>query len=168
MYHTIADFVTTWQDEAENTEKILSALTDESLDKRLISGLRTIAQLVWHLLETAPEMLGHTGLKIDGPEYLSKPLKTVSELIKEHQKVVKSVAHEVQTHWNNKSLHLTDQMYGEEWTRSQTLTALVDHLIHHRGQLTVFMRLAGLKVPGIYGPAKEEWAQYGMQAPNLD
>jgi len=24
------------------------------------------------------------------------------------------------------------------------------------------MRQAGLKVPGIYGPAREEWAQYGL------
>jgi uncharacterized damage-inducible protein DinB len=37
------------------------------------------------------------------------------------------------------------------------------HLIHHRGQLTVLMRQAGLKVPGVYGPAREEWAAMGMQ-----
>ena len=55
-------------------------------------------------------------------------------------------------------------MYGEKWTRAFTLGALIGHQCHHRGQVTVLMRQAGLKVPGIYGPAQEEWAVYGMPA----
>ena len=31
--------------------------------------------------------------------------------------------------------------------------------------MTVLMRQAGLKVPGVYGPAREEWAEFGMQPP---
>jgi uncharacterized damage-inducible protein DinB len=53
-------------------------------------------------------------------------------------------------------------MYGQMWVRGKTLGVLVTHQIHHRGQLTVLLRLAGLKVPGVYGPAKEEWAKMGM------
>lgn len=167
MFHTITDFINTWKEEAQNTDKILAALEDESLHKRLVPELRTIGQLVWHILETPPEMLLLTGLKIEGPDNITEPPKTVSELIKEHHRVVESVAHQVQTHWHNKSLHETDLLYGEEWTKSKTLSALIAHLIHHRGQLTVFMRLAGLKVPGIYGPSREEWAAIGMQPPVL-
>jgi uncharacterized damage-inducible protein DinB len=37
------------------------------------------------------------------------------------------------------------------------------HQCHHRGQMTVLMRQAGQKVPGIYGPAKEEWSSMGME-----
>lgn len=33
--------------------------------------------------------------------------------------------------------------------------------------MTVLMRQAGLTVPGIYGPAKEEWATFGMEAPKM-
>ena len=55
-------------------------------------------------------------------------------------------------------------MYGETWKRGRTLGALVNHQIHHRGQMTVLMRQAGLEVPGVYGPAKEEWGAYGMPA----
>jgi len=29
----------------------------------------------------------------------------------------------------------------------------------------VLMRQAGLRVPGVYGPAKEEWESYGMEPP---
>lgn len=128
-------------------------------------GLRTLRQLAWHILETPHEMLERTGLKITGTEDKDKATASVASLIEANQRVAKSVAHQVQTHWNNKTLHHTDNMYGEEWSRSKTLTVLIHHLIHHRGQMTVFMRLAGLKVPGLYGPAKEEWALFGMQQP---
>jgi len=58
-------------------------------------------------------------------------------------------------------------MYGEKWARGVTLHILLVHEIHHRGQMTVLMRQAGLKVPGVYGPAKEEWTQYKMPEPEV-
>gem|GEM_PF-5815448 len=57
-----------------------------------------------------------------------------------------------------------DNMYGEVWKKGQTLIYLLLHQTHHRGQMTVLMRQAGLKVSGIYGPAKEEWEAMGMPA----
>jgi uncharacterized damage-inducible protein DinB len=32
----------------------------------------------------------------------------------------------------------------------------INHLVHHRGQLTVYMRLNNLPVPSIYGPSADE------------
>jgi uncharacterized damage-inducible protein DinB len=32
----------------------------------------------------------------------------------------------------------------------------INHLAHHRGQLTVFLRLNEAKVPAIYGPSADE------------
>ena len=33
----------------------------------------------------------------------------------------------------------------------------LSHLAHHRGQLTVYLRLMEAKVPAIYGPSADEW-----------
>ena len=33
---------------------------------------------------------------------------------------------------------------------------VLNHMIHHRGQLSVYLRLLGAKVPGIYGPSADE------------
>jgi uncharacterized damage-inducible protein DinB len=33
---------------------------------------------------------------------------------------------------------------------------VMNHMIHHRGQLSVFLRLAGAKVPAVYGPSADE------------
>ena len=165
MFHSITEFIQIWQEEAKRTNQILSALTNESLNKQLGPHVRTLKQLAWHIIETPHELLGHTGLNITGSENREKSSTSVARLMEAHNHVINSVAHEVETHWNNKTLHQTDNMYGEIWTRSQSLTCLVCHLIHHRGQMTTLMRLAGLKVPGVYGPAKEEWVKMGMEPP---
>lgn len=167
MFHTVQDFLIMWVMEAQNTIKLLAALHGDVLTKRLIPNYRTIGQLVWHILETPKEMLEHTGLTVDGPEFRSKPPKTAGELLDMHLRVVESVARQVEKNWSDKDLEKTDMMYGEKWTRYHTLTALVHHLVHHRGQMTVLMRLAGLQVPGIYGPAREEWKDMGMEPPVL-
>ncbi len=65
---------------------------------------------------------------------------------------------------NNETLKQEFDIYGERWSADFLLTALITHQIHHRGQMTVLMRQAGLKVPGIYGPSKEEWVNYGAPA----
>ena len=33
---------------------------------------------------------------------------------------------------------------------------VMNHMIHHRGQLTVYLRLAGVAVPAVYGPSADE------------
>jgi uncharacterized damage-inducible protein DinB len=34
--------------------------------------------------------------------------------------------------------------------------SIISHIVHHRGQLTVYMRLTGIPVPSIYGPSADE------------
>jgi uncharacterized damage-inducible protein DinB len=35
-------------------------------------------------------------------------------------------------------------------------TVVMNHMIHHRGQLSVYLRLNGVPVPGMYGPSADE------------
>ncbi|NIU73596.1 MAG: hypothetical protein GWN71_08445, partial [Gammaproteobacteria bacterium] len=67
----------------------------------------------------------------------------------------------VRAGWTDETLLETDDMYGQSWTRGASAAALILHEVHHRAQLTVLVRQAGLEVPGVFGPAKEEWARYG-------
>jgi len=43
-----------------------------------------------------------------------------------------------------------------EQPRHEVITDTFSHLAHHRGQLTVYMRLLGASVPAIYGPSADE------------
>ena len=42
--------------------------------------------------------------------------------------------------------------------RGATVRGHLNHLIHHRGQLTVYLRLVDVPLPQVYGPtADERW-----------
>jgi uncharacterized damage-inducible protein DinB len=40
--------------------------------------------------------------------------------------------------------------------RHIALREMLNHLAHHRGQLTVYLRLLGAKVPAVYGPSADD------------
>ena len=40
--------------------------------------------------------------------------------------------------------------------RGETIRSTINHLIHHRGQLTVYLRLIEVPVPSLYGPTADE------------
>jgi uncharacterized damage-inducible protein DinB len=41
-------------------------------------------------------------------------------------------------------------------TKKVTIGSSLNHLVHHRGQLTVYMRMNDIPVPSIYGPSADE------------
>ena len=165
MFRKIEDFLGSWAYENEATAKILANLTDESLIQRASPDSRTLGRIAWHIVVTLPEMGGRTGLEIPGPSEDAPVPTSAEEIGARFKKAADAIAREIQSRWTDEDLAIEDDMYGQSWTRSQTLAALVNHQIHHRGQMTILMRMAGLKVPGMYGPALEEWADYGMPAP---
>ena len=50
--------------------------------------------------------------------------------------------------------------YGEEvvdtGARKAVLRNTINHFVHHRGQLTVYLRMNEIPVPGLYGPSADE------------
>ena len=40
--------------------------------------------------------------------------------------------------------------------RGATIRTTINHLVHHRGQLTVYLRLIDVPVPSMYGPTADE------------
>jgi uncharacterized damage-inducible protein DinB len=164
MLRKIEDFIKDWEYEAESTGKILNTLTDESLLQKVTPDGRSLGFLAWHLTQTLGEMLARVGLKIDAPGFDKDCPTCAAEIAAAYEKAAKSVTDEVKKNWTDETLLETDDMYGDTWARGLTLFYLIAHQAHHRGQMTVLMRQAGLPVPGVYGPAKEEWAAMGAPA----
>ena len=164
MYYKLTDFISDWTYESESTIKVFLNLTDESLSKKVHEKVRTAGKLAWHITTSIPEMMNRTGLKIESVKEDSPIPAAVSELVNAYKKVSEALITQVKADWNDESLLKEDDMYGEMWAKGKTLGILITHQVHHRAQLTILMRLLGLKVPGIYGPSNEEWAAYGMPA----
>jgi uncharacterized damage-inducible protein DinB len=164
MFRSIADFLEAWKLESEKTRALLAVLTDASLATPVSPGGRTLGRIAWHVVTTLGEMAPRAGLAVDVPGLEGPQPLHASMMSPLYQAAATAVAESVASTWNDAMLAGEIEMYGEKWTRGGALVALIAHQTHHRGQMTVLMRQAGLKVPGVYGPAKEEWAAIGMEA----
>jgi len=165
MFRKVEDFVKDWQGEMDATLRIFRALTDESLGHRVTPEGRSIGKLAWHLTQSLPEMMNRTGLVVKGPGEDEPIPASAAAIASAYEASAGSLLEQIRTQWQDDTLLELREMYGEQWANGFTLSALVKHQTHHRAQMTVLMRQAGLQVPGVYGPAREEWAQWGMPAP---
>ncbi|MFH1177287.1 MAG: DinB family protein [Acidobacteriota bacterium] len=156
MICSIAEFKKMWTAESEITARVLAALTDASLEQRVAPEDRTLGEIAWHLTTSIPEMGSHTGLSFEGPPHDAPVPDSASTIAETHKHVAWSLLDQVARDWSDATLQVKDEMYGEKWKRAFTLTVLIIHEIHHRGQVSVLMRQAGLRVPSIYGPNREE------------
>ncbi|UOF89186.1 DinB family protein [Fodinisporobacter ferrooxydans] len=167
MFQTLNGFLQSWEYEAGATQKLLDALTDASLRQEVASMDRTLGRIAWHIVTAIHEMMSRTGLQFASPGE-DGPVPTSAKVIADaYRQVNDAFVQALQTQWTDSTLKEMHNLYGEEWPNGITLMVLIRHQIHHRGQMTVLMRQAGLKVPGVYGPAREEWANLGMEAPKL-
>lgn len=166
MFTSLVHFKKSWANESESTLRVLRALTDASLGQSVGPDDRTLGRVAWHLTTTVREMMERTGLKIAGPEPEAPVPASAQAIVDGYEKAAGSLPEALDT-WTDASLQIKDEMYGDSWKRGITLFALIVHQAHHRGQMTVLMRQAGLKVPGVYGPAREEWPSMGMAAPEI-
>ena len=107
-------------------------------------------------------MVHRTGLSFDAVNDNAPIPQTAKEIYDEYKKASDNMINAIKKNWTDESLEKEVEMYGEMWKNGKTLASLVKHQAHHRGELIVVMRLAGLKVVGPYGPSKEEWANFGM------
>ena len=156
MFTTVADFLATWAHESAQTARVMSALTDDSLGQRVAEGYRSLGELAWHVVASQREIAGKTGLEYDAPTNRDPVPVRAAEIHSAYVDAAKSLAGAVQRQWTDASLRDTDEIYGRQWARGFTLSVVLSHEVHHRGQMTVLMRQAGLKVPGVYGPSADE------------
>ena len=163
MFSTIDDFLKSWKYESEATLKVFHNLTDASLAQRVTPDGRTLGFIAWHITVSMPELFGSARVPL--PVTLDKEEPSSAAAISDaYEKCARAVAEVVRVAWTDEQLRDEIPMYGMSWAKGAVLVSLIVHQAHHRGQMTVLMRQAGLKVPGVYGPAREEWAAMGIPA----
>jgi uncharacterized damage-inducible protein DinB len=114
--------------------------------------------LVW-LLTTE---LGDACTLIDQGDvsYVGKPFPGVTESISLYEKhsaaLEERVAKLDDAKWDSKARFMVDGKVVWEATLGDMLFGFLFDAIHHRGQLSSYLRPMGAKVPSIYGPSADD------------
>ena len=165
MYRRIEDFRNHWQEEVVDTLKVFDAIPDAKLGQAVSPEHRDLRRLAGHLVTSIVGLPAGMGLKVDGPQETDLPADTIKGLRGAYARAAESLLDCINA-WTDADLEIEDTMFGHLiWKRGYSLQALAMHQAHHRGQMTVLMRQAGLAVPEFYGPTKEGWAKLGMPEP---
>jgi uncharacterized damage-inducible protein DinB len=165
MYTTVDGFLREYEHESAETLKVFKALTDKSLAQPVAHDHRTLGKIAWHLAVTYPEMGAHAGITIGSLSKDAPAPDSAAKVVSAYEGVKNELIDFIKKNWKDANLTEVKNFYSMDWPVGLAMSILVRHEIHHRGQMTILMRQAGLKVPGVYGPAKEEWAGMGMQPP---
>ncbi|OGC76385.1 MAG: hypothetical protein A2Z27_01370 [candidate division Zixibacteria bacterium RBG_16_50_21] len=146
--------------EAPILAKVFKAVPEGKLDYRPHPRSRSAAELLSLMayeLKTSSEAI-ETG-KINWNE--PPPAKSVNQIVEELNKAQEELERRLkklddQT-WENKKVQLLagGQVAFEETLGEMLWTTHYD-LIHHRGQLSTYIRPMGGKVPSIYGPSADD------------
>ena len=96
----------------------------------------------------------------DGPKYKPAALNTSAELVAALDKAVAKAREALQ---NTTDAHLESPWrllaagnLAFEQPRMQVIRDTFLHSAHHRGQMTVYLRLLGSRVPSVYGPTADD------------
>lgn len=145
--------------EMETTKKVIAALPDaRSREYRPDPKARNAFELAWHLVSTEVQMLDEIA---DG-KFTMEPRFQEPRTFKEMQAWYESnLPRALGRIRALNEQHLTRPLdfYGAfNFPAVYYLGFITSHSIHHRGQLSTYLRPLGAKVPSIYGgSADEEW-----------
>ncbi len=154
MYRKAADFLADWTGSAGGTLAVIKAITNEKKHTVIVEGHNSLEWLAWHLVGAGAMFAQIAGLQVQGPAKDEAAPEQAEQLAQRYGKVMQAVAEEAGK--------LSDAQMEEEINgfmgpvaRGAFLRMMIDHQNHHRGQMTVLLRQAGLTVPGVMGPTKE-------------
>jgi len=155
----IAEF----ENEAKTTRRVLERVPNDKLSWRPHPKSMTMGHLALHIAQTPGEIAGWAEKGVT--EFTGQPgpdPATAAEVVAAHDasvKKVKTILEKIgdqgltQGTWEGKA--------GGKTLMTMPKIALVrglvlNHWYHHRGQLSVYLRLLDIPVPSIYGPCANE------------
>jgi len=149
--------------EMANLRKTLERVPEEKLDWKPHPRSNTMGWLATHLANLPSWTvftMGQDKLEI-GPDYREPEAKTTAELVALFDKNLANARQALAS--------ASDEQFlanWELWSRGKQIFSMpriavirgmiLNHMIHHRAQLTVYFRLNDVPVPALYGPSADE------------
>jgi uncharacterized damage-inducible protein DinB len=159
---TVADLLLELEQEAQATRRTLERVPGERLEWTPHQKSMTLGQLAMHIANIPGAIAEVSRDSFDVNTVIPRPpaestgqiLQTLDESLARARSVLEATHDaDLMSPWR--------MMKGEEVifaiTRGELLrSVMLNHWYHHRGQLTVYLRLLGVPLPAIYGDSADE------------
>ncbi|MGC1424112.1 MAG: DinB family protein [Terracidiphilus sp.] len=159
------ELIAEYDRETDRTRKTLEALPDDAdLAWKPHTKSMSLGSLAGHVSDTNGDWALHTitrdrldwtpDMKPDTPTNKQDLLARFDKQITE---VKQELAKMTPARWDsNWKFVAGDQTWIDDTKYNVWRTWVLNHLVHHRAQLGVYLRLLDKKVPGMYGPSADE------------
>jgi uncharacterized damage-inducible protein DinB len=150
--------------EGATTRRLLERLPQDRLGWQPHQKSMTLGRLATHIAEI-PGWVGSIVEKdefdVGASGYVPPTLGSVAEIIAMFDKSVATATETLKRQSNDRlaakwQLKKNGKLIVEMPRLGMVRSFLMNHLIHHRGQLSVYLRLQNVPLPSIYGPTADE------------
>ena len=150
--------------ESEGTRKLIERIPAEKFDfkpHKKSMALKTLAQHVVTLPDFIETVVDKDEIDFGKMEWSPPEVKSTDDLLKIFDESLKKALEKLEGADESKFMDMwTASMEGKVIFSIPRISAIrnmtLNHLYHHRGQLTVYLRLLDVPIPGIYGPSADE------------
>lgn len=143
------------EEEAGLTKSVLDAIPDGLLTFRGIAlgdiPGRSIGEIAWHLVHAIPAIMNRAGMHLSAISNKHQIPDSALIIGTQYQSTIEEFLLEL-AGWEDSTLAIVDDIYGQQWSRARTLGVLMRHEIHHRAQICLLLRIGAASVPVVYGP----------------
>jgi uncharacterized damage-inducible protein DinB len=156
---TVADFlVADFEREMQTTLRVIDAVPNGHLDYRPDSKAKTALGLVRHITLEDEWLLN----SIANGEFTPPPddsdacgIMNPADAVARYKQKVPAALNRVRALPGDKLTKVIDLLGMIQMPGINFLALAVKHSVHHRGQLSTYLRPMGGKIPGIYGPSAD-------------
>jgi predicted enzyme related to lactoylglutathione lyase/uncharacterized damage-inducible protein DinB len=153
-------FPETYEREHATTLKVLRAFPAEQSGFRPHERSNAALQLAWtFVLEERMMLLGINRQSVVGSGFPAPPdswEKVLDAFEEQHRRLLDRLRSASESDYAGTVTFFTGPNQMGDIPVSNFLWSMLSDQIHHRGQLSVYLRMAGGKVPSIYGPSADE------------
>ncbi|MBA3341942.1 MAG: hypothetical protein H0T48_08900 [Gemmatimonadaceae bacterium] len=146
-------FMNFWTNESKTTRNVLARIPEGS-DYRPDPKSRTAHEIAWQIM--CEEKMLIEALESGKAEWAPPPMPTkMEEVLEAYEKQSAGMA----ARWDALPAARWDGMlefFGSERPASPMAWSFLFDIVHHRGQITTYLRPMGSTVPQIYGPSGDE------------
>jgi uncharacterized damage-inducible protein DinB len=152
-----------FEEEMKNTRRLLECIPDNKLDSQPHPKSMTLAQLATHVAQVpgwTKSLLDQEVLDLS-PDMKPQVLASRAELLGTFDQGVTEARARIRAASDGYWQQVWTFKIGGETVLSMPRAAvmrsvIMNHMIHHRAQLGVFLRLHNVAIPGMYGPSADE------------